>query len=454
MGLEWHKEIDRTQFHQLENDLDYLKTIIQTRLLLHFNQLAAYKSVSKIPPPSLEVRGDPIARLCKELQLGKEEFIVLLMALVPYVKPHFFDQVIQEIIPQAGAFPQLGGIRGKYARGFLPTGETVLFLLAGENLQKRFEILHILSEEHLFAKQRILYVDHPPQGEPPLNGRLVLAQDYVDLICLGKPSRPKFSMEFPAQLVETEMEWDDLVINAFTQKQIRELENWINYGEQLMYEWGMKKKLKMGYRVLFHGPPGTGKTLAATLLGKYTGKEVYRVDLSMVVSKFIGETEKNLSNLFSRAENKGWILFFDEADALFGKRTQVRDAHDKYANQEVAYLLQRVEGYDGLVILASNFMSNIDEAFVRRFQAIIHFPMPNADERLILWKNAFPNQVRLDNSIDLRQIARDYELSGASIMNVVQYCCLEYLAAGKSFLNKSELVEGIRREFRKGGKVV
>ena len=131
----------------------------------------------------------------------------------------------------------------------------------------------------------------------------------------------------------------------------------------------MRKRVKPGYRALFHGPPGTGKTLTATLLGKHTGRPVFRIDLSRVVSKYIGETEKNLSRLFDKAEHKDWILFFDEADALFGKRTEIRDAHDKYANQEVAYLLQRIESYAGLVILATNQRGNIDEAFLRRFQA-------------------------------------------------------------------------------------
>jgi SpoVK/Ycf46/Vps4 family AAA+-type ATPase len=216
----------------------------------------------------------------------------------------------------------------------------------------------------------------------------------------------------------------------------------------------MKKKLKLGYRSLFYGPPGTGKTLTASLLGKYTGKDVYKVDISMMVSKFIGETEKNLANLFARAESKDWILFFDEADALFGKRTNVRDAHDKYANQEVSYLLQRVENYDGLVILSSNFKSNIDEAFIRRFQSIIQFPMPNAKERLQLWQMAFPSQVRLADVVDLPQLSATYELTGSDIMNVVHYCCLQALQQGDTVIHQEDLLYAIKREFSKAGKMM
>jgi len=128
-------------------------------------------------------------------------------------------------------------------------------------------------------------------------------------------------------------------------------------------------------RILFVGAPGTGKKIAASLIGQQLGIDVYRIDLSMVVSKYIGETEKNLKKIFDEAEHKNWILFFDEADALFGKRTNVRDAHDKYANQEIAYLLQRIENYNGIVILATSIKNNIDEAFKRRLQTIIHFPL-------------------------------------------------------------------------------
>jgi SpoVK/Ycf46/Vps4 family AAA+-type ATPase len=180
------------------------------------------------------------------------------------------------------------------------------------------------------------------------------------------------------------MDWDDLVLHPATLAQIRDIQNWVTHNVQVMGEWGLGRRVKPGYRALFYGPPGTGKTLTATLLGKHTGRSVFRTDLSRVVSKYIGETEQNLARLFDRAESKDWILFFDEADALFGKRTEIRDAHDKYANQQAAYLLQRIETFDGLVILATNQRNNIDEAFMRRFQSVIHFPMP----RKIAWSFA------------------------------------------------------------------
>ena len=224
----------------------------------------------------------------------------------------------------------------------------------------------------------------------------------------------------------------------------------MRHGRTLMADWGMAGRLRPGYRALFHGPPGTGKTLTATLLGKATGREVYRVDLSTVVSKFIGETEKNLSTLFDKANDQDWILFFDEADALFGKRTSVKDAHDRYANQEVSYLLQRVEDFDGLVILASNFRANIDEAFLRRFNAIIRFPFPTEDERRAIWTRTLPDREGRDHLA--AHLAR-FELSGGNIVNVVQFAAIEAIAAGAETIRLADAVKGIQREVEKEGKV-
>jgi SpoVK/Ycf46/Vps4 family AAA+-type ATPase len=168
-----------------------------------------------------------------------------------------------------------------------------------------------------------------------------------------------------------------------------------------------------------------------------------------MVSKYIGETEKNLAKLFDRAENKEWILFFDEADALFGKRTSTRDAHDRYANQQISYLLQRIEDYDGLVVLATNLKGNIDDAFMRRFQSTINFPMPTADERYKIWNNGFSKSVELDKSIDLLEIAKKYEISGGAIINIIQHCSLWALGRDSNLINQNDIIEGIRREYHK-----
>jgi len=435
--------------------LNFLAEIFRQRLKNHFahdKKAPKLNDVMKI----VSARDDSaLSTFFRVHAMSPEEITVLLLALAPHVRPAFFDSIIEQNLTQSGDFPQLGGIRGKQFRGFLPSGETALFLLAGDELHKRFEYSRLFGSEHFFAQKNMVWLDETEPGEPPLSGKLEIGRDYLELFIQGKTSRPKMSMDFPAEFITTELNDDDLVLSPSTAGQIAELENWINYQDTLMNAWNMKRRLKPGYRALFHGPPGTGKTLTALIIGKNTGRDVFRIDLSMVVSKFIGETEKNLSQLFERAKDKDWILFFDEADALFGKRTNVRDAHDKYANQEVAYLLQRIENHDGLVILASNFKSNIDEAFIRRFQSVIYFPPPTVAERLLLWKKTLPSnaKLKLPTDADLLSIARKYEITGAGIVNVVQYCCLDALSKSSSEISVDQLKSGIEREYQKEGKV-
>lgn len=393
------------------------------------------------------------SNIVPENNLKYEEGIVLLLALIPHMRPCFIDDIIQTIYPNGGDLPHLGGIRGKSHRGFLPTGETAMYLLAGEDIDRRFQLQHLFSEEHWFIKKQVLELARNGKEEPVLSGQLLLEQDYVDKFTLGKISKPVFSSEFPAALISTKMEWEDLVLPTQTEKQIQEILIWLEHNKVLMEGMGMDRKLKPGYRSFFHGPPGTGKTLTASLLGKYTRRDVYRIDLSTIVSKYIGETEKNLANLFNRAENKEWILFFDEADALFGKRTSVQNAHDRYANQEVAYLLQRVEEYAGLIVLASNFKSNIDDAFIRRFQSIIYFPLPKTNERLKLWQQSFPEKIKFSDEVDLKQIAQKFELSGGEIINIVQHICLFALSKNTTIITNKDIVEGIKREYTKSGKI-
>lgn len=247
-------------------------------------------------------------------------------------------------------------------------------------------------------------------------------------------------MEFLIQHMATQKHWADIVLNSSTLEQIDLLRDWLKQHKELSHT---KNKLRDGYQALFYGPEGTGKSLTASILANELGMEVYKIDLSQVISKYIGETEKNLNLLFDQAEKKGWILFFDEADALFGKRTDVKDSHDRYANQEVSYLLQKIENYNGLAILASNAKSNTDSAFLRRFQSIIHFPLPTAAERKRIWETGFSENKLVQEKIDLDSIAREHELTPASIMNVVHYINTENIPA----VTNEVVTKGIQHEY-------
>ncbi len=395
-----------------------------------------------------------LKRFVVDNNLNDAEITILLLALVPHYLPDYFTSIMAEFLPKGGEFPDFGGVKGKNHRGILPTGETVLFILAGKDLKKRTALLRIFEADHLFARKNVLAVEAVPTGEPRMSGRVIMDEEYVDLFTTGKITRPKLSSYFPAQLITTQLEWQDLVLQDKTLEEIKEIETWLKYNASLLKDWNMAGKIKPGYRVMFHGPPGTGKTLTACLLGKYTGRDVFRIDLSLVVSKYIGETEKNLSKLFNKASNKDWILFFDEADSIFGKRTNVRDAHDKYANQEVSYLLQRIEAHAGLVILATNMKANIDPSFTRRFNSFVEFDNPGFVEREKLWKNYLPEGVTLEKSVNVGDLARNFDLTGANIVNVIHFAGLRTFQRKKKVISLEDLKSGIEKEYRKEGKMI
>lgn len=435
----------------IETSISFLVETINARLSHFFKQ----DSNSSFVFPGLQLQEDnaSLTVFWARHQLNLEEYIILLLSLTPHIQPNFLDAIIQQYLPNGGEFPEIGGVKGTNSRTTQPTGETALFILAGDNIPKRIQVSKYFSVDHLFTKENVLQLEPVKDGEPRMSGKIILQPDYVDLFITGAITRPNFSPDFPAKLVTTKMDWEDLVLNRKTANSIDDIKTWLHHNASFMQDWGMDKKIKPGYRALFYGPSGTGKTLTATLLGKQFLKDVYRIDLSQVVSKYIGETEKNLEKVFTKAENKDWILFFDEADALFGKRSNVQNSHDRYANQEVSYLLQRVEDFAGLIILASNFKSNMDNAFIRRFNSIIHFPMPDTSERLQIWKTSIPSVARLSEDIDLPAIANKYELSGSAIVSVIHYASLQTIFKKSTVIVKRDILEGIRREYEKEERV-
>jgi SpoVK/Ycf46/Vps4 family AAA+-type ATPase len=203
---------------------------------------------------------------------------------------------------------------------------------------------------------------------------------------------------------------------------------------------------------LFSGPAGTGKTMAAEVIARELGLDLYKIDLSQVVSKYIGETEKNLHEVFREARRSYAILFFDEADALFGKRSEVKDAHDRYSNIEIGYLLQKMEEYDGIAILATNLRQNMDEAFVRRLQVIVDFPFPNEEYRELIWGVIFPAESPLGDDVDFNLLAREIRLAGGNIKNMALAAAF-FAADNGGVIRMPHLVRAAKREYQKVGRV-
>lgn len=437
----------------IDRDLAWLSMILDTRFRLYFGQECEYESIDELAPPEYTPGASPFSDVIIANQLDAQERLVLLLALAPYIRPQLLDVFYTKNATYDRGFTEFGGLKGNNHGGFLPTAETALFLLAGANTALRFESMKLFHPDARLMSSSLVRVLPPPADEPLSSGQLCPGREFLGQFTTGKIDKPDYSSNFPARLVTTKLEWDDLILEEHILEEVKEIRAWLKHEHVLMQDWGLNNVLKPGYRSLFFGPPGTGKTLTAMLLGKNTGLDVYRIDLSMIVSKYIGETEKNLANVFDQAMNHRWILFFDEADSLFGKRTSTSSSHDRYANQEVSYLLQRIEDYPGVVILATNLKSNIDEAFARRFQNMIHFSMPGTEERLRLWENAFSKHSELDAKVDLFKIATDHILSGGAIINVVRFCSLMAIERGSNVILKEDIEKGIKREFKKEGKV-
>ena len=438
----------------LDRELAWFERVLSARLERHFDNARTPIDFAALAPPDLAGDESPYAGLVRDCALAPDERLVLLLALVPHLRPHLLDLLFVRNPNVDRGFCEFGGRKGLAHGGFLPTLETAAFLVAGAELDARFRLRRLVEDDHVLRRRGILTLETPAAGEPHFSAGLGVSSETLDLVTLGARHKPDFSNNFPAKLITTRLTWDDLVLDDDVLDELMTIQAWIRHGPRLLDEWRLGRALKPGYRSLFFGPPGTGKTLTATLLGQAVGADVYRIDLSMVVSKYIGETEKNLANVFDQAHNRSWILFFDEADALFGKRTAASSSNDRHANQEISYLLQRVEDFPGTVILATNLKANIDEAFARRFQSMVHFPMPDAAQRLRLWRGLFGDGERLSADIDLEDLARRHELAGGAICNVVRFGALSALQAGRSRVGAEDLRRGVAKELRKEGRTL
>jgi SpoVK/Ycf46/Vps4 family AAA+-type ATPase len=249
--------------------------------------------------------------------------------------------------------------------------------------------------------------------------------------------------------------WDDIVLPRDRRQQLREICNYVKYRALVYDDWGFDRRLSLGkgLNILFTGPSGTGKTMAAEIMAGELGLDLYKIDLATVVSKYIGETEKNLARIFAEAETSNAILFFDEADALFGKRSEVRDSHDRYANIEIGYLLQRMEEYEGVVILATNLRKNMDDAFVRRMHFSVEFPFPSEQDRRHIWERVWPEDTPRSRDLDLNFMAHRFEMAGGNIRNIALAAAFLAAAEGGA-ITMAHLTHATKREYQKMGKVV
>lgn len=273
-------------------------------------------------------------------------------------------------------------------------------------------------------------------------------------LSIAARSQSQHNLTSLARKIKPIYTWDDLILPAYQKTLLQEICNQVKYYHLVWNEWGFKNKLSLGHglSVMFSGVPGTGKTMAAEIIASELQLDLYKIDLAQIVSKYIGETEKNLDRIFIAATNANAILLFDEADTIFGKRTEVKDAHDRYANLEVGYLLQKMEEYDGLAILTTNLRSNMDDAFTRRLRFIIDFPFPNEKQRRQIWQKIFPQNAPCSSELDLNFLAQKLEITGAEIRNIALNAAFLAADEGKE-IKMTHLLQAVQCEYQKMGKL-
>ncbi|KZN67189.1 hypothetical protein N473_08180 [Pseudoalteromonas luteoviolacea CPMOR-1] len=435
--------------HDLERECRWLDNVIQYRVSHYFGaakdpELRVSEAPELLPmpaPPSLQTSDSPFATFLTANHATVTERLLIMLALAPIVRPTVFDVFLSINEQTNRPFTEFGMREQQGA--VLATGATAAFIEDENQLVTQFKVLEKLKRSALLSQ--ILDMDTESSAQSSLHTPLVLKPEFVQMFTTAEPYHPETSSHFPASLVDTQLDWRDLKLPDSTREQLNDIIEGIRYGQALRTDWKIGRQLRAGYRALFYGPPGTGKTLTASVLGKVLDKAVYKVDLSLITSKYIGETEKNLEQLFSLAEHRDWVLFFDEADALFGKRLQTSSSNDQFANQNVAYLLQRIEQFDGTVILASNYKDNIDDAFFRRFESIVEFQPPQSAQRLEIWQSGLCGQSQLSSEVCLTRLSDEYPLSGAEIINVLRFVSLRLLAQNRSEIQLCDIREGIAR---------
>ncbi|BDD07530.1 ATP-binding protein [Aureibacter tunicatorum] len=365
---------------------------------------------------------NPFVEFRKAASPSSLEDFSLILAMASVIAPSLIDKMAVKGNPFS-LFRSPDGF-------LLPSGETCLKLIAGNTIKVRTDAFRFLSQDgNVYFSSKIISLNAPPELMSFTYAPFIVDKDFLNFFLQLRPSLPELSPEFPASTIDTSLNWDDLILEDSVASRLDEAITFVQAKDKLKADYGFGDHMKDGTRMVFHGPSGTGKTLAVALLGKKLDKKVYRVDLSKLVSKFIGETNKNLEKLFDQLEGEDIILFFDEGDAVFGQRNtgSGRSSSHHYANQEIAYLLQRIEDFNGIVIIASNLKKNMDVAFLRRFDHMIYFPFPSAPVREKIWKKFWPKLCVPDTAFDLKSLAKRYEISPAGIINVLKRLALAHV---------------------------
>lgn len=431
-------------FQFLDAEMQWLKKIIEKRCTELLLDTVCESILETFPLPKTNGKS-PYETIINDYDLREIDRMLLALGVASSQYPLILKPFIDIEEQNASLAIYTGGEYHKATRTFKPSFQTALFLLVGKDLS-----LWTIYSAQLIQGSSLLQNDiiYNRSSENTIHGKIELDEGYLTYFLKGEKPRLDHGAHFPGVLYTTKLTIDDIILAESIHDQVKSIGYYISALENDFFNT-KTHKFKAGFMVLFHGPPGTGKTLLAGILANTYGIDMYHINLSKVVSKYIGETEKNLEIVFNRLQGKNCMLFFDEADAIFGKRSDVKDAHDRYANQEVSYLLQRIEKFDGLVILASNFENNMDDAFKRRIDISINITRPKAEEREALWIHYLPENLHFESDELLKHLSDKYAYTGANIRNIMKHVAIELRETGKVSITYACITKYLKSESEK-----
>jgi AAA+ superfamily predicted ATPase len=422
--------------NSLNEEMKWLQLLIEMRCKeLFLEEETELNGAYEVPEPPKSNDESPYSITINTYQLTAIDRVILALGVASAHYPSILKTFIQ-IEENSSAFAiEAGGEYNKANRNFKPTFQTSLFLLAGKDLSLWSHYSSQLIKGSVLLQNDIIYNRSSTEF---IHGKIELDTAYLNYFLSGQKPQLDHGSYFPGRLYKSNLTMEDIILEDNVREQIKPIGHYVNALENGFFK-SNDHNFKTGFIALFYGAPGTGKTMLAGILANTYGIDMYHVDLSQVVSKYIGETEKNLEVLFNRLQGKNCMLFFDEADALFGKRSDVKDAHDRYANQEVSYLLQRIEKFDGLTILASNFENNMDDAFKRRIDVSINVIRPTETTRESLWEHYLPKNITFESDELLKHLAKEYSYTGSNIRNIMKNVAMTLYDRNETIITHSLL---------------
>ena len=414
----------------LEMELEWLATVINARLLQHFEQTPD----APLVPAPVHPSGSALGSLLSEGAFAQPERLVLALALAPHLRPEVLDVLFVQNQNLNRGFTEFGGLKGIAHGGFIPTGETAAFLIAGASLHKRLELMRILGSEHQFSRRNILNLGTPENGEPVFSGRLAISDEWLKRLCGGTAVKPDLGSEFPAALCTTPLGFEQLVVDAHIQEQLQFLLSWSQRNEEWMHTVDCLAQHKRGLVASLHGPAGVGKTLSATLLGKQSLADVYKVDLRHMGGGDTAQVQSGLARLFDMATARRWILLLENADVLLENTGSATQASN------VACLRHHLKGFAGLALLESRRPLDAESAHMDPVDVVVKFEWPDYGQRLQLWQAHLPEE-KVGGYVRMEDLAQCFKFTGSQIADVVYRASLKTAQRHDSLVYASDLKE-------------